>query len=55
MTETKTDFATWDTMTLAQFALECSEQNKQLKADVKMLLKANRQRLVELQQPKESS
>jgi hypothetical protein len=55
MTDTKTDFAAWDTMTLARFASECSEQNKQLKADVKMLLKANRQRLVESQQPKEPS
>ena len=55
MTETKTDFAAWDVATLAQFARECNEENKQLKADVKMLLKANRQRLIESQQPKETS
>jgi hypothetical protein len=55
MTETKTDFNTWDVATLAQFARECNEQNKQLRADVKMLLKANRQRLIEAQQPKETA
>lgn len=54
MTEQKTDFETWDYPALTKFARECNEQNKQLKADVKMLLKANRQRLIESQQPKET-
>lgn len=54
MTGPKTDFSTWEFPTLVEFARECNEQNKQLKADVKMLLKANRQRLIESQQPKET-
>jgi hypothetical protein len=55
MTETKTDFNSWSHETLVKFAQECNDENKQLKADVKMLLKANRQRLADTLQPKEPS